>query len=676
MSAKIYQHWKLDIDQDAILWLTIDRHNATVNSLNREVVSELEQILDDLTQNNLIKALILRSGKTSGFVAGADIEQFLKLETEEQAFDLVRQAQKVFDKLEALSIPTIAMIDGFCLGGGLELVLACDHRIAEDSVKTQLGAPEVKLGLHPGFGGTVRLPRLIGVWHAMRMNLSGHSVSPKQAAQQGLVDVAVPKRDLERAARQYALHKTPRHRPSFWLRSLEHPLIRPWVTRRLHKKLAAKVNQAHYPAPFAILDNWQKNGSYGKEAMIQEAKSIARLLLTDTSRNLVRVFFLQTRLKSLGKGARFPKQPIHVIGAGVMGGDIAAWSALHGFQVTLQDQTQEQIAPAMKRAGNLFAKKSNSELAKSAWDRLIPDLSGAGIDKAGTIIEAISENLSAKQTLYASLESRIKPETWIATNTSSLTLHQLTEHTQKPERLIAIHFFNPVTKMPLVEVAYTEQTDPTVIAQAFALVRNLDRLPLPVKSTPGFLVNRILMPYLLEAMYLLEEGTLAEQIDEAATAFGMPVGPIELADRVGLDTCLAAAQTLTALTKNTIPEKLQQKVAQKQLGQKSGQGFYAWTSDHPTKATSSIFQDKNITNRLIFSLLNEAVACWQEKLVEDADLVDAGMIFGAGFPPFRGGPIHYARSLGLSKVLEYFHTLEQQYGQRFQPHGGWQSLLG
>ncbi len=675
MLEKTYENWKLDIDQEHILWLSLDRKDSAVNSLNQEVISEFDQILEQIKIDSTLVGVIILSAKSSGFIAGADIEQFVKLQNENEAFTLIRQAQLVFDKLQDLKIPSVAMIEGFCLGGGLELVLACRYRVAEEGPKTLLGAPEVKLGLHPGWGGTVRLPRLIGVMPAMDMNLTGRMVSARAAAKSGLVDAAVPKRQLQRAARYYVLHKPPKHRPPMWQEIASYSWIRPLVAQLLNRKLAEKVNREHYPAPYATVSNWVKDGPYAKQAMENEAKSIAHLMMTPTSRNLVRVFFLQTRLKGLAKEVRFKPQWVHVIGAGTMGGDIAAWCALRGLRVTLQDRVPELIAPAVKRAHELFEKKlKHPRLVQAAMDRFVPDVEGKGVSKADVVIEAISENLTTKQALYQAIEPHLKPDAILATNTSSLPLDELNQVLKNPERLVGIHFFNPVAMMQLVEVVTGDKTDPGIADKAIAFVRGIDRLPLPVKSRPGFLVNRILLPYLLEAMLMLEEGVPAVNIDAAAVNFGMPMGPVELADTVGLDVCLAIAEIMVGHYGSSVPEALRQKVAKGELGRKSGQGFYKYIKGKriKTPVTETMLNPADISDRLVLRLLNESVACWREKIVADADLLDAGMIFGTGFAPFRGGPMHYAASIGIPILTERLRALQSKYGDRFRPDTGWE----
>lgn len=673
--AQNYQHWKYEVDSSQIVWLTIDRKDTNVNSLSREVIAEFDAILDEIKSNTEYKGVVILSGKTSGFIAGADIEQFVLLKNEAEAFELIRQAQEVFEKLASLRIPTVAMIRGFCLGGGLELALACRYRVVEDSSKTILGAPEVKLGLHPGWGGTIRLPELIGVRAAMRMNLSGHPVSAKEAGQIGLADAVVPDRDLERAARYYALEHPAKHQAPLLDRILANKALRPIMGKVLYKQLEKKVKRAHYPAPYAIVDNWVEYGTTGEKAMVHEAKSISHLILTDTSRNLVRVFFLQTRLKAQGKNVRFSVSHVHVAGAGTMGGDIAAWCALKGMRVTLQDRSPEFIAPAIKRAYSLFQKKLKvPRLVQAAMDRLIPDIEGKGVVEADIVIEAISENLGIKQAYYQMIEPHLQPHTILATNTSSLPLEELSKILSKPERLVGIHFFNPVAKMQLVEVVKGENTDPQIADQALSFVSGLDKLPLLVKSSPGFLINRILMPYLMEAMAMLEEGIAPSVIDKIAVDFGMPMGPIELADTVGLDVCLAVAEILLAHYGGKVPDRLKEMVEKKRLGVKSGQGFYTYKNGHKVKVSETPIEGpakaKEINDRLILRMINESMACLREKVVTDADLLDAGMIFGTGFAPFRGGPMHYAQHLGMHYVVERLKELQKQFGDRFAPDLG------
>lgn len=676
MSQNVYKHWRMDTDSEGVLWLTFDRQGASVNSMSREVFDEFSRAIDDIAQQKP-KAMVLVSGKSKGFIAGADITQFTSFKTREEAFDLIRQAHLVLDKLEALPMPTIAMINGFCLGGGLEVALACRYRVAEDSDSTIIGLPEVKLGIHPGWGGTVRLPRLIGAPAAMQIMLPGKAVPARTAAKIGIVDVAVPLRELKRAASYYALHQPKPHQPKRLAKYSNAALVRPLLGKLFYKKLAAKVNREHYPAPYAIVSNWIKEG-IGKNSLLTEAKSNAELMVTDTCRNLVRVFFLQDQLKGLAKGTHDVVKYVHVIGAGTMGGDIAAWCALHGSHVTLQDQTAEKIAPAIKRAYALYQKKLKVPYKiQAVMDRLIPDVKGEGIKQADVIIEAVFENLEVKQQLFKQLEQQIKQGAILATNTSSISLDEINAVLSKPEDLVGIHYFNPVAKMPLVEVVQGSKTSPEIVKRSIAFVGKMGKLPLPVSSSPGFCINRILMPYLVEAMGIVEQGVSPLLVDKAATDFGMPMGPIALADEVGLDICLSVAKNLTKYYGSNIPPQLEKMVAEGRLGIKSGEGFYRYKQGKMVKPTtlSDGKSVPDITDRLILRLLNEAVAVLHEKVVATADFLDAGMVFGTGFAPFRGGPIQYAKKRGVNEIVQTLARFAQQYGQRFAPHRGWQDLL-
>jgi 3-hydroxyacyl-CoA dehydrogenase/enoyl-CoA hydratase/3-hydroxybutyryl-CoA epimerase len=411
--------------------------------------------------------------------------------------------------------------------------------------------------------------------------------------------------------------------------------------------------------------------------MEEEANSVARLIQGDRVRNLIRVFFLQTRLKGLGDKKSFSPRHIHVIGAGTMGGDIAAWCALRGFRVTLQDREPKYLSNAFKRANALYAKrlKSTSE-RNAALDRLIPDINGDGVPQADVIIEAIFEDVDAKHTIYRDVEARMKEGAVLATNTSSIPLETLATALKQPQRLVGIHFFNPVAMMPLVEIVSSELSSEKIIQQAIAFTQHIGKLPLPVKSSPGFLVNRILMPYLVEAFTLYDEGVAAEAIDKAATDFGMPMGPVQLADTVGLDICLSVAQNLSQAYGISVPAGLDKFVKSKHLGKKSGRGFYRYKNGKPVLDKDvDIGDQKMIQHRLVYRFLNEAAACLQEEIVADRDLLDAGIIFGTGFAPFRGGPMNYASNEGVDSIIAAMMEYEERFGERFKPARGW-SLLG
>lgn len=671
-----YKNWRLETDNDQILWLYFDKHDAKVNTLDFAVMEELSVILDSLAKDTTHKGLVFATAKDTGFIAGADISQFDKFDDINDAVEKLKLGQSIFDKIENLTLPTVALIDGFCLGGGLELSLACRYRIAEDSSKTRLGLPEVKLGIHPGWGGSVRLPRLIGAMQGMNMVLSGHTISGKAAKKLGIVDEAVPKRQLVHAAKYYILNQPTPHEPTFLQKLSNQKLARQILGYFIRKKLKSKISSMHYPAPYHALDNWEHVGIEGKKPFDREAKSCGKLFFSDTSQNLVRVFFLQEKMKSLATDKSFKPTHVHVIGAGAMGGDIAAWCAMKGMKVTLQDMQPEYIAPAIKRAHKLYQKKLKEvHLIQAAMDRLTPDISGNGVARADVIIEAVIEDLSVKQTIFKNIEAKAKPEAILATNTSSIPLDEINTVLKNPERLVGIHFFNPVAMMQLVEVVEGEKTSKTVVKQAISFVRLIDRLPLPVKSSPGFLVNRILMPYLLESVELLKEGVPPQIIDKAMTQFGMPMGPITLADAVGLDVCYSVANYLGKYFKTNIPEKLTELVNAKKLGRKSGEGFYKYDKNGKQIKSETPQYNKplqDISDRLVLRMLNEAFACLDEGVVSDADLLDAGMVYGTGFAPFRGGPINYAKSQGIHELYQQFLLQQQAKGTQTDKLKAWE----
>jgi 3-hydroxyacyl-CoA dehydrogenase/enoyl-CoA hydratase/3-hydroxybutyryl-CoA epimerase len=666
----------MERDADGIVWLSIDKPGSSVNVLSSEVLIELGALLGGLSTAPP-RALIVRSAKPSGFIAGADIREFTAFKGPEDAFALIRAGQGVLDRLEALPCPTIAAVHGFALGGGLELALACRYRIVVNDENLSLGLPEVQLGIHPGFGGTVRTVRLVGVRAAMELMLTGKPVRAAKAAQIGLVDRLVSAQELESAARAMALAPPAPRRAPFGERLLSAPLLRPLVKSALLRQVEPRARRDHYPAPYAMIDLWARFGARGEAAFEAEARSIAELFATPTARNLIRVFMLQDRLKSAAGKSAAPVKRVHVVGAGVMGGDIAAWSALRGCTVTLQDRSLEYVQPALERAYALFDKRIRDPAKRAAAvGRLAADVQGAGVESADVVIEAIFEDLAAKRALYAQLEPRLQPSAWLATNTSSLTLEPLAAGLARPERLVGLHFFNPVAQMPLIEIVHSDKTEASVAQAASAFARRLDKLPLPCRSAPGFLVNRVLMPYLHEAMFAAQEGVALAVIDAAAVDFGMPMGPIELADVVGLDVAAHVGEIIAAELGRAAPDlgDLKSRVAARQLGKKTGQGFYSWKEGKPVKPAASATAPPELVDRMILALVNECVACLRERIVEDADLIDAAVIFGTGFAPFRGGPLTYARDLGVATVTQRLNTLAQRYGSRFRPDAGWALL--
>lgn len=668
------KHWQLTTDEQGMAWLTFDQAETTVNTLDPETLAELDSALGAV-EAAVPKGLLIRSAKPSGFIAGADVRGFAGLTDQAAAADLIRRAHTILDRLERLSCPSVAVIQGHCLGGGLELALACTYRVAADGPATTLGFPEVRLGIFPGFGGSARSLQRVGHLAAMNLMLSGRNLSGRAAKAIGLVDDCVPPRQLSAAALWLLGHRPARRRPALWQRAAGWPGVRGLVAQRMRKRVSGEVGPAHYPAPYALIDHWERHAGDPAALYADEAVVVPRLLAGDTAQNLVRLFLQRERLRGAGERSEDETPHLHVVGAGVMGGDIAAWAALRGLKVSLQDRRPEDLTRAMQRAADLFAHRlKDPRLVRDARDRLVPDARGDGVDHADVVLEAIVEDLDAKRALFARLEPRLKPGALLATNTSSIPLEALGAALNDPGLLVGLHFFNPVERMPLVEVVRGAATHRSAVSKALVLARRLDKVPLVVKSSPGFLVNRVLMPYLLEAVALVDEGLAPATVDRAATAFGMPMGPIALADTVGLDICLAVAGRMADPA--SIPASLGRQVAAGRLGRKTGQGYYRWQGGRAQPGEGSQDPTQEVQDRLLLCLANEAVACLREGVVEDADALDAGLVFGAGYAPFRGGPLRHIHAEGAAAVLARMSALHQRFGERFKPDPGWASLMG
>jgi 3-hydroxyacyl-CoA dehydrogenase/enoyl-CoA hydratase/3-hydroxybutyryl-CoA epimerase len=639
------KHWRWEQDRQGLAWLTFDKRGESTNTFSREALEELGAALEAIAAAKP-KGLVIRSAKEN-FIAGADINEFTRLKTPEEALAFTRLGWDTMQKLRELPFPSTAMVNGFCMGGGLELALACTYRVALDEPGTRFAFPEVMLGIWPFWHGLQWLPKRVGPSAGLDMILTGRAADARRAKKIGLADEAVPLRVLENTARLLTLQARPRPRLSLAHRLMLGP-GRSFVAAQARKQVAKRVRRTHYPAPYAILEAWVKYDGDPFAAQDDPSCSIKALFEHPTTGNLIRIFFLQERLKGLARGVDFKAQHVHVIGAGVMGGDIAAVCAMRGIRVTLQDTTPERIAPAVKRAAELFQKRlQDRRRVRDALDRLIPDVAGAGAARADVVIEAIFENLQAKRELFARVAALARPDAIIATNTSSLKLADIAAQFKDPSRLVGIHFFNPVPQLQLVEVVSGAQTREDMVRKATAFVRQIDKLPLPVKDSPGFLVNRVLGPYLQNAFRMLDEGVKPETLDAAMEAFGMPMGPIELADTVGLDICLAAGKELAKKARQgkdaEAPQALLNKVALGHLGKKTGQGIYRYEKGRPAKGQPDKWEPE-LVEALIEPYLTEAKAALAEGIVADADLIDAGLIFGTGFAPFRGGPLHYLES--------------------------------
>jgi len=669
------RHWQPQLRGDGIVVLSLDREDASVNTLAQEVLLELDALLERLAADPP-KGLVIRSGKDRGFIAGADIGEFRGFHRQGNVADALGRGQQVFQRLAELPCPTVAAIHGFCMGGGTELALACRHRAASDDPSTRIGLPEVKLGIYPGWGGSVRLPRLVGAPAAFDMMLTGRALSAQAARAIGLVDKVVEPGLLLDAA-VVLITKGParpfKQRVLAWLSNT-------WPARQLlapmlAKQVARKARREHYPAPYALVETWRRAGGGIQALLAAERRAVAKLAGTDTARNLIRVFFLQERLKNSG-GREHTIARVHVVGAGVMGGDIAAWAAYKGFEVTLADRERRFIDGALERAARLFEKKVKDEAQRTkVAARLKGDPAGDGTAEADLVIEAIVERGDAKRGLYAELEPRMKNDALLASNTSSIPLDELRADLSRPERFAGLHYFNPVALMPLVEIVRHDAMAADTERRLAAFCRAIDKLPVPVAGTPGFLVNRVLFPYMLEAATAHAEGVPGPVIDRAAVKFGMPMGPIELLDTVGLDVAAGVGAELAPFLGLPIPDALAQPPEEGRRGRKDGQGFYKWQEGKAVKpdVPKDYRPPEDLEDRLMLPLLNEAVACLHEGVVEDADLLDAGVIFGTGFAPFRGGPIQHIRDTGAEALLARLRALQEKYGDRFAPRPGWEA---
>ncbi|WEX11409.1 3-hydroxyacyl-CoA dehydrogenase NAD-binding domain-containing protein [Chelativorans sp. AA-79] len=682
--TRVLANWRYTKDEDGIVWLILDRAGESANTLSEVVMTELYTVLEDLRTLNA-KGLVIRSAKKGGFAAGADIRDFRGSRDAGEVEKRIQRAHDIIDRLAALSMPTVAVIHGHCLGGGLELALACKYRIAVDGAS--FGLPEILLGLHPGLGGTFRLTSLIDPVEAMTMMLTGRTVHTRKAKALGLVDQVVEERHVRGAVKAAVAGELERSSGGGWKAGvLGLGPARRVAAGRMRAEAERNAPKKHYPAPYRLIDLWEQHGGDPRAMQRAEIRSFSELLVGDTAQHLIRVFFLRERLKSLAKGESGISR-VHVIGAGTMGGDIAAWCAARGMRVTLTDLDPKAIARAVGRASAFFDKRLHSSLERrDALDRLMPDFDGAGVAKADLVIEAVAETEDIKQKVYGTIAPRMKPGAILATNTSSIPLETLREGLPFPDRFLGLHFFNPVTRMELVEIVAHDGASEETLARARAFCGDISRLPAPVKSAPGFLVNRALTPYLVEAFIMFDEGAPKEVIDRAARDFGMPMGPLELADRVGLDICLEVARMLQEGSSDPMPDVpswLVQKVEAGETGRKAGRGFYVYDEKGKLKKEDEVKvaegaeaprADADMADRLILPMLNTLVRCLREGIVAEEEVADGAMIFGTGFAPFRGGPLLYARERGVDGIVAKLRQFEEKHGERFTPDEGWEAL--
>jgi len=649
MKAAHLKDWRFSIDGENIAWAVFDREGESANSLGRRPIEELDAIIERVeaeARAKTVRGLVIISGKERGFVVGADIREFETFQNEQDVVNALKPVNALLDRIEKLPVPVVAAIHGVCVGGGLELILACHYRIATRDDSTRIGFPEVKLGIFPGFNGTARSIKQAGPMAAMQAMLTGGMIRATVAKAQGFIDQLVGSPgELHWAARKAVLQN--RRSQSAGLAKM---LLTKWPARgflagKMRQETAKKVREDHYPAPFRLIDLFEKEGGDLNQMKKAETTAFAPLMVSETSRNLRRVFRLTELLKAQApKGFKWRPTRVHVIGAGTMGADIAGVCVAAGMEVTLQDISPEQLEKGIKAQGKLFARKFKTKATRdAAKTRLIADPEGKGVARADVIIEAIVERLDIKQKLFADLETKIKPGAVLATNTSSLKLEDISAPLNDPGRLIGLHFFSPVPQMPLVEVVRGSKTRDEEVKKGATFVTAIDKFPLITKDVPGFMVNKVLTPYMFAAMKRLEEGEDKEKIDEAVRAFGMPMGPIELADNVGLDICAHVAKILGQSSEGSRLDRL---VASGRLGKKTGEGFYVWKDGKPVKSDAKFSKTEldKLGRELIEPMIAEAQKTLDEGVVESADLVDAGMIFGTGFAPFRGGPLHYKKT--------------------------------
>jgi 3-hydroxyacyl-CoA dehydrogenase / enoyl-CoA hydratase / 3-hydroxybutyryl-CoA epimerase len=689
----------LEISGDGVAWLIFDKPGARVNVLTSEVMARLDALLGEVEAgagDGRIRAVVVRSGKDGSFIAGADVNEIASLTDAREAAAGAALGQRVFTRLDRLPVPTVAAVDGTCLGGGTELILACDARIASDRPETRIGLPEVKLGIIPGFGGTTRLPRIIGLSDALGMILTGANASASKAQRIGLISERMHAGVLYERAAALGLElatggSLPRRRRRILKRALDGtPIGRRIVLRQAHKQVL-KETRGHYPAPLAALDVIRKSIKLPLDAALAvEAEAVGTLVVSDVSKNLIHVFHLLEAAKKAGptgvKGR--PVDRVAVLGAGVMGGGIAQLLAFRGVDVRLKDINGDAIGLGLRHARQMFDRlvrrgRLDQREAEQHMSAIAPTLDYSGFATVDVVIEAVVERMDVKKQVLREAESHVGTGCVLATNTSSLSVSEMQGALQRPGDFAGMHFFNPVHRMPLVEVIRGEQTTDQTIATVVALTRKLEKTPVIVRDGPGFLVNRVLAPYLNEAAWMLADGGSVDQIDRTLRRFGMPMGPLRLLDEVGLDVARHAGAVMTAAFGDRLepPAAMTALEATKLLGRKGGRGFYVYDEGRDTSVNQEIYgklgdavpaerrklDPQEILDRALLAMVNEAARVLEDGIVAAPADVDLGMITGTGFPPFRGGLLRWADSLGMETVLSGLLQLEAKYGPRFEP---------
>jgi 3-hydroxyacyl-CoA dehydrogenase / enoyl-CoA hydratase / 3-hydroxybutyryl-CoA epimerase len=683
--------------EDGVAVVTIDQPGRPVNLLSADVIDELASVIDRLESGTEpIRAAVIASGKPGVWIAGADVEQLRRIETAADGERLSRTGHELTERLERLAIPVVAAIDGAALGGGLELALACTYRLASDSPKTKLGLPEVQLGLLPGAGGTQRLPRLVGLAAALDLMLTGKQIDGRRALKMGLVDEYVPAPILVDRARRAASDLAegslePRAgRPTgspIWSENL--PGIRNFIFHKARKDVHGKTHGL-YPAPLRILDVVEAGIDLPlHEALALEARGFGELTVTPESRSLAHVFFASTAAKNdpmLAEGATAAKVGrVAIVGSGFMGAGIAVVSAEGGARVRLKDVSPEAVARGLATTRKSIHKRAERRRLREhqlveILDRIEATHLYGGFGHTDLVIEAVFEDVELKQRILREIEEVAPADAVIASNTSTIPIQTLAEALQRPERVIGLHFFSPVAKMPLVEIILAAATDPSVAATCHAFAKRIGKTPILVNDAPGFYVNRILGPYMNEAVLLLEQGAAIADIDDAMVAWGFPVGPLTLYDEVGFEVAAKSGRVLADAFGDRIPATgvLDRMLADDRQGRKNGRGFYRYADGEKGAPDESVhdlvgaparrtFAREEIQERLALGMINEAVRALEDGVLRSARDGDVGAVFGIGFPPFRGGPFWYLDTVGLQPIVERLRALEAAHGPRFAP---------
>lgn len=683
----------LTIRPDNVAVITIDEPGEKMNTLKAEAGAQVRELLRQIRDNKEVRGVVFISAKPDNFIAGADINMIGRCTSAQEAESLARQGQQIMAEINALPVPAVAAIHGACLGGGLELALACHRRICTDDAKTALGLPEVQLGLLPGSGGTQRLPRLVGITTALDMILTGKQLRPRQALRAGLVDEVVPHAILLEAAVELA--KKPR--PSAKVLPVRERLMAGPLARSLVMRMAAKQTErkthGNYPATDRILKVLETGLSEGSSSgYAAEARAFGELAMTPQSKALRGIFFASTDIKK-DPGADAEPLPLRsaaVLGGGLMGGGIAYVTVSKaGLPVRIKDINAAGINHALKYSYDLLDQKvRRRHIRAGERDRQLAMVTGAtdyqGFSQRDVVIEAVFEDLALKQQMVADVEAHFAPQTIFASNTSSLPIGDIAQKAQRPQQVIGLHFFSPVEKMPLVEVIPHAGTSPQTVATVVKLAKKLGKTPVVVADKAGFYVNRILAPYINEAIRLLTEGATIEQIDSTLVKFGFPVGPIQLLDEVGIDTGTKIIPVLEAAygerfspPANVISAVLNDD----RKGRKNGRGFYLYgakgrkSKKQPDPAIYPLIgrgekrevPPSEIVERCVMLMLNEAARCYDERVVRSARDGDIGAVFGIGFPPFLGGPFRYMDALGANNVVATLQRLASRFGPRFTP---------